>query len=188
MRVKIVFLGSFPKADIYSISIVGNDGALEINEFENFSELMKNDPASREADQLNEIETLINEITHYSGALESKFRGEGNNKIFSAIPSPHYRFWGSNGTSHFGLRLYCIRVSDEILILLNGCSKTHQNPIKCPNCHAPYYFAESFAESFFDALNVNKNILIDERYIINATDIEDEDVEDVILNVKYEKK
>lgn len=188
MRVSIVFLGSFPKVDLYSISIIGKDSLFETNEFDKFSELMKSDPESLDAGQFEEVEALINDITYFSGAVESKFRSEGNNKIFSAIPSPFYRFFGSDGISDFGLRLYCVRVSDEILILLNGCRKTHQNPTKCPNCNDLHLFAEKFAESFYDELNVNKNILIDERYILNAADIDNEDIEDVILNIRYEKK
>ncbi len=177
MKASIVFLGDYLKVDLYSISVIGEDGVLETNEFEKFSTLM-NKNGGRDLKQFKEIEILIKEITDYTGANEKNFRSEG---LFSAIPNNSYTFWDSDGIFHYGQRQYCIRVSNEILILLNGCSKTAQNPMDCPNCRAPFIFAKSVAIAFYDALNVNKTIYLEDRYIIDTNQSEDENIEDIIL-------
>lgn len=150
-------------ADLYSVEVINNDGTCDVNEFEKFRNSMILS-GGRDKRQLIEVEALIQEVVEITGATESMFRSEG---IFRAIPShpDKYRFWQSDGETHFGLRLYCVIVSEQVLILLNGCSKTHQKVKKCPNCKSPFEFAEKFSMAFFDALNVNHKIGLEGRDI-----------------------
>ena len=162
MKVDIVHLGDFEMATLYSVERINDDGSSESNEFEKFSEKMKAN-GGRDARQLNEIEELIREVTEDEGCHEGMFRREG---IFRAIPSHAHsnRFWDSDGITHFGLRLYCVRVTDDILILLNGCSKNTQSPIDVEgNCEEEFHFARKFAEAFFDCLNINDKITFEGR-------------------------
>ena len=149
-------------ATLYSVEIVNSDNTIDINEFEKFTDKMKTS-GGRDARQLQEIEELIREITEEEGCHEGMFRREG---IFRAIPSHAHsnRFWDSDGITHFGLRLYCVRVTDDILILLNGCSKNTQSPIDVEsNCEEEFHFAKKFSEAFFDGLRVNNKITYEGR-------------------------
>jgi hypothetical protein len=162
LKVEIVELANFDKVTLYSVERINDDGTVQLNEFEKFSEKMKTRDL-RDARQFQEIEGLITEISQSEGAHEGMFRREG---IFSAIPAhaDNNRFWDSDGETHFGLRLYCVRVTDEILILLNGCSKNTQSPIDVEsNCIDEFHFAKKFSEAFFDGLNVNNKITYEGR-------------------------
>ena len=164
--------------DLYSVERIDNNGLPETNEFEKFCVQLTSN-GGRDKRQLEEVEAIIQEIADIEGATDSMFRNEG---LFYALPSHpvKHRFWDSDGINHFGIRLYCVIASTEILILLNGCSKTNQNPKKCNNCKNVFEFSEKFAEVFFDALNVNSIISI------NGRDFDFEGKE-LILNLNYEE-
>lgn len=145
---------------LYTIEILNEDGSYQEDEFSKFWGKMTLD--SRDEKQLDETHTILNDILDNTGAKENMFRREG---IAEAIPNAKYRYMDSDGETHFGQRLYCIRVSDEVLILLNGCSKTSQNPLHCKNCSQPYEFAQEFAQSFYDSYRVKKDIEVNGREI-----------------------
>ena len=132
------------------------------------------DDGSRNGRQLTEIEAIIDDIVYETGALESRFRSEG---CFDAIPSHDEkdRFWDSDGKDHYGLRLYCKRVNNDILILFNGCSKTDHSPRKCLDCKDHYFLAEDFTNAFLTELNVRHTI------DINGQKLET-DEEEIIIN------
>ena len=180
MKVSIVFLEDYNKVALYSVEVINEDGTRQVNEYTKFYNRMKAQ-GGRDARQLMEIEELITEICEISGAIQSRFRREGN---FEAIPSHDEkdRFFDSNGTDHHGLRLYCIRVSDVFLILLNGCSKTQQNPNTCEDCQPIFSFSQKVADAFYEALRVTKTIEIDERDL-GLPDDSDEEEDDIILNL-----
>ena len=164
--------------DLYTIERIDKNGFYELNEFDKFCDKMTSN-GGRDIRQLEEVQAIIQEITDIEGALESMFRKEG---LFYALPShpDKHRFWDSDGINHFGIRLYCVIVTTNVLILLNGCSKTNQNPKKCENCKNHFIFSEKFAEAFFDALNVNHTISLNDRDF-------DFDGEELILNINYEE-
>ena len=91
---------------IFSIIFDGNN----LNEFDRFVEKFKND-ANLQSD-LNVVFSVIGKILQ-NGALERYFRYEGKaNDNVVAIPTFSTR-----------LRLYCLRMSDSILIIGNGGKK-----------------------------------------------------------------
>jgi hypothetical protein len=45
----------------------------------------------------------------------------------------------------FGVRLYCVRLRDDLLVLLNGDIKTTRNPRDCPNVRSHFKFALALA-------------------------------------------
>lgn len=73
--------------------------------------------------QTREIQKMIERIGDLYGAVEEKFDSEG---IFERLPNATYKFYDSDGETDYGLRLYCIRVNNEAVILLNGARKTTQ--------------------------------------------------------------
>ena len=80
------------------------------SEFEKFMQRFKDD-AERQED-LSVILNLINKMLTMSGFLERFFRYEGKmSDRVAAMPQP---------TDHTELRLYCLRLSDSVLIVGNG--------------------------------------------------------------------
>ncbi len=79
-------------------------------EFEKFMQRFKDD-AERQED-LSVILNLINKMLTMSGFLERLFRyvGKMSDRV-AAMPQP---------TDHTELRLYCLRLSDSVLIVGNG--------------------------------------------------------------------
>ncbi len=102
-------IGSVTQTDNVGIFSIIFDGS-NLNEFDSFVEKFKND-ADLQSD-LNVVFSVIGKILQ-NGALERYFRYEGkpaDNVV--AIPTFKTR-----------LRLYCLRMSDSILIIGNGGKK-----------------------------------------------------------------
>lgn len=113
-------------ADIYSIRI-GED---RDNEFRKFLILFKSETDKYLQDDFYRIAEAINEISE-KGALERFFRPEGKyaDRVY-AVPKEILR---RDKTKHGTLRLYCLRISDKLLIIGGGGEKTtdsyEQDPI-----------------------------------------------------------
>ena len=102
-------IGSVTQTDNVGIFSIIFDGS-NLNEFDNFVEKFKND-ADLQSD-LNVVFSVIGKILQ-NGALERYFRYEGKlSDNVVAIPTFKTR-----------LRLYCLRMSDSILIIGNGGKK-----------------------------------------------------------------
>jgi hypothetical protein len=108
--------------------------------------------------QFGEIERMLTNLGEKYGAEEDEFRNEGT---AVALPPNYYRFYDSDGSTDYGLRLYCIWVNEEIVILLNGDRKTVQNPRHCPNVSTYHEMANKIGDAFFDSLNIHNEIEID---------------------------
>ena len=105
-------------AEIFTIRIDGNDNG-ELQEF--IIAFKDNDDVDIQKD-FEQILKSLAEIVHH-GAKESFFRPEGKlNDRVCAIPLYAHRNNKRKGT----LRLYCIRVSDGLLIVGGGGLKTVQ--------------------------------------------------------------
>ena len=104
---------SYEKTQFYTIEEVGKG----VNETDEFFIRFKDDP-----DNQKDIETItywIQKIGKESGALERHFRLEA---AAGAIPITVSK-----------LRLYCYRISDELVILGNGGIKSSQTVHKSPD-------------------------------------------------------
>jgi hypothetical protein len=77
-----------------------------------------------------------------TGALENFFVPEGH---ASRLPEKNLHFRGSNGKDDYGLRLFCKRLNNDAVILLNGDRKTTYHAYDCPNCQAHYHFANDIS-------------------------------------------
>ena len=78
-----------------------------------------------------ELEILYNVIDEikYRGAKSYYFKSEEG---ANALPRVSQQIINAN-KKDYGLRLYCIRLTDNIVVLLNGNIKTKHNPEECPN-------------------------------------------------------
>lgn len=105
--------------DIYAIHFLED----ESNEFHKFLVLFRSTKDKYLADDYQRILETINKISE-QGALERHFRIEGKVKDRVAIPTEIIQ---RNKKKHGTLRVYCIRVSDELLILGGGGLKVTDN-------------------------------------------------------------
>ena len=104
-------------AEIYSIDI--NDE--ELSEFEKFVVLFKNEKDKYLESDFQSILTALDEVSK-RGALARYFRNEGayKDRVVALPVLIIRRNKKTNGT----LRLYCLRISDKLLIIGGGGLKT----------------------------------------------------------------
>lgn len=132
----------FSKVWFYTIRVEGKP----MSEFHDFQKRMQQ--YKKDKSQAAEINRFIKNIGEYYGAQDRYFKREGHAE---RLPPPTHRFVESDGETDFGLRLYCIRISDEIVILLNGDRKTAQRLKDCPNCKPHFDFANTISDLIFEA-------------------------------------
>lgn len=133
---------SYEKVAWYTVRLGGRD----ISEFKDFQERMSAN--KKDETELNEIRRYIRQIGKYFGADAKHFKHE---RAAERLPPP-YHYIETDDPDDFGLRLYCIRLCNEIVILLNGGRKTHPNPEKCPNCSAHFKVANRIAVKITEAI------------------------------------
>lgn len=103
--------------------------------------------------ELNEIRRYIMLIGSEYGAEKIHFKEE---RAAQRLPPP-YHYIETDSRDDYGLRLYCIRLTKEIVILLNGGRKTNHNPEKCQNCSSHFKMANRIAVKIDEAI-LKKNI------------------------------
>lgn len=118
-----------------------NDDDPEMQKFDN-----KHFPG-REA-ELGIIYNIIDQIK-LRKAKSFFFRNEGP---ADALPPIDQQMIDANENNDFGLRLYCIRLTDELVILLNGDIKTSLNPKDCPNVRIHFNRAQAIARKIDKAI------------------------------------
>lgn len=104
--------------------------------------------------QLQEIIRFIQQIGNEYGATENFFRHE---RLAEALPPKFHRFITTE-PNEYGLRLYCLRLSEQIVVLLNGDMKTHQNPEQCNNCRKHFRLANKISHQINQAISLDKTI------------------------------
>lgn len=57
---------------------------------------------------------------------------------------------------NYGLRLYCLRLSEKIVILFNGANKTYKKAIQCPNCQPFFEKANQMSKAIDEAIYIGK--------------------------------
>lgn len=163
MFVSIKRLGhlSFDKVYYYTVQVEG----ATYSEFQDFLHRMR--AMSDYGEQLGMILQFIKEIGEKYGARSGHFRHE---RKADALPPSYYIQPGK--PNKYGLRLYCIRLSDEVVILLNGDLKTDNDPEKCPNCRKHFRFANALASKIDEAI-INREIILTGKELL----MEDDDFE-----------
>lgn len=153
----------YEKVTYYTVSVEGRP----FSEFRDFQMRMSLQP--KDLVELNEIRRYIQQIGTFLGADERHFKHE---RAAERLPPPYY-YIESDDPNDFGLRLYCIRISTEFVILLNGGRKTNINPELCENCRQHFQFANRLAIAITNAI-IEKSIRLND----NDREIEiDEDFE-----------
>jgi hypothetical protein len=154
---------------VCSLFTVRWEGA-EWSETEKFMQKFRQDPRLRPA--LLELIAFLDIIANERGAHESFFRFEDQAQ---ALPPRGRRRFGELrfDFSNFELRLYCLRLSDTILVLFNGGeknSRTAQDGV----CSMQFREAKEFAKRILKAL-YDRDIKVsgDRRNLVDAMGHED---------------
>lgn len=133
---------NYAKVAYYTVEVEGRGRT----EFFDFQTRMKNVPEY--LSQLGSINQFIKEIGEKHGAHELHFKHERRSE---ALPPPYF-IQPEDGPSKYGLRLYCVRLSPSIVVLLNGDLKTHDYPDQCPNCARHFALANKISRKIDEAI------------------------------------
>jgi len=130
----------FEEVYYYSVRLEGKD----ISEYKDFQQRHTN---PKDRIELAELNRFIQQIGN-SGAHANHFRNEG---AAEGLPPP-YHFIETDDPNDYGLRLYCIRLSPSVVILLNGGRKTAQKAHECNNCKPHFMIAQRIAKKITEAI------------------------------------
>lgn len=152
---------NYEKVQYYTVVLEGK----EMSEFRDFQQRMSVNENDRV--ELNEIRRYIKQIGVEWGAHPKHFKHE---RAAERLPPP-YHYIETEDPDDYGLRLYCIRLCNEIVILLNGARKTHRDPEQCPACGPHFKMANRIARKINKAIEEkmirldadNREIVIDDH-------------------------
>lgn len=165
MYATIVELGrlDFNKVKYFSVKIEER----EHSEFMDFQLRMRNSHPT----QLGEMNALIQEIGEKYGANPEQFRDE---RKADALPPETFQYFGLDDLepdNQFGLRLYCLRLNESVVILFNGDLKTTQKVDDCKNCRRHFQLANRITSKIDEAIRY-KTIKPDYKDIVGIEDFE----------------
>lgn len=176
-KIRIVEYLILSKVNYYSLEF----------EDENVSEKERFDIKFRDSDHVESFMTLkywLAVIGERRGAKSNLFRKESQNhetkyKLASALPPDseilndekvnNGKYIGYETEFETELRLYCLRLSDSVVILYNGDVKTAQFVRDCSNCY-PYFKNINSLSSQLNAKKAQYELV--ERRIKHATSVE----------------
>jgi hypothetical protein len=127
------------------------------------------DPGNPNFNEFDTILRIIDAIGYCKrGAEDCLFRFEDAAHALPSNRGDAKRILGIEVIEDSGLRLYCIRLTNRIVILLNGGVKTHDQALACPNVKEHFRFAQAVAKSII-AMLIERSIIIDGKQLISNT-------------------
>lgn len=157
MIAEILKYKEFRKVTYYTVHIDGR----KKSEFGDFLERM-GVPAYKS--ELEKILRFITKIGDEYGAKPTRFRDE---RKAEALPPEYYHYIAANpNAKEYGLRLYCVRLSEQIVVLLNGDMKTDFDPEKCTNCRPHFKLANTISQKINEAIYPDKSLKLIGKQII----------------------
>ncbi|MBC3789405.1 hypothetical protein [Spirosoma utsteinense] len=151
----------FERVAYYTLQVEGKEQS-ETDSF--FTRFEQEEPL---APDLNLLVAWIQEIGQRRGARARYFRFEN---AASALPPPA-RIMAELGNDYCQFRLYCIRLSDEVVILANGGRKVSQTVQKSPELMTHFRFANKIALQLTE-LTQSGDLLLDGKQIVDMDRIE----------------
>ncbi len=134
----------YPRVKFYSVTFED-----DVSEIDKFFEKMERSAA--ESDSSRFI-ALLEEIGNHRGAKERYFRKEN---AFGALPPKNKEIRELKLGSFEPIdnwRLYCLRLSDNIVILFNGGIKTTDKALDCPTVSPFFRQAEKLTKLIDEAI------------------------------------
>lgn len=133
----------FDKVTFYSVQLENRT----VTEFKDFTDR----GVQINKEQVAEILRFIQNIGQKYGAAPEHFKKEDNAE---RLPPPYYHI-STEAPNDYGLRLYCIRLTTKIVILLNGDRKTTQKIQDCKNCKKHFMIAKRISKCIDNAIRDN---------------------------------
>ena len=151
----------FEQVAYYTFSVEGRDQS-EADAF--FARFEKDEKVVTD---LNLLVAWIQEIGQRRGAQPRYFRFEND---ASALPPPA-RIMAELGDGYCQLRLYCVRLTDQVVILANGGRKTGRTVQDSPDLMVKFRFANKMANQLMELI-AQGEIIIQGKQITNLEAIE----------------
>ena len=152
----------------YTIRLVGDDSKDVLSETDKFYATHDKEDHSH-FDEFDAIVRVIDAMgNYYRGAEPCFFRFENAADALPPNRKEAGRVFEIEIVRDSELRLYCIRLSNEIVVLLNGGVKTNDDPRKCSNVARHFSFAQLIAKAI-DEFILEGAIKLDGKSIINNT-------------------
>lgn len=133
----------FKKVTYYTVQIEDH----ELTETDKFLEAMEKEKEYQE--EFSNLIDWLSEIGDKRGARDHLFRHEG-----IAVALPPDRKYQSDELEVKEIRLYCHRVTPEVVILFNGGIKTARYPQDCPNVNTHFRQANHYIRQL-DKIGIN---------------------------------
>ncbi len=152
---------TFQKVNYYTFWVEDRDQS-EADAF--FSRFEDNQPLAQD---LNLLVAWMGEIGESRGAKARYFRFEND---ANALPPPT-RIMAELGDNYCNLRLYCVRLSEQVVILANGGLKTGRTVQDSPDLLAKFRFANKMAHQLLELIRTGELQLIGKE-IVNVQQIE----------------
>jgi hypothetical protein len=123
------------------------------------------------SNELDKLIAFIENLGENLGADQDFFRHE---RLAQALPPERrsmrrYNLLEFLETERYDFRLYCLRLSNSVVILFNGGLKTNNNPENCPNVAPHFRNAQIFCKRIEEKLKdrnfviVLKNLVSDDE-------------------------
>lgn len=159
----------YPYVTFYTIRLEKDNRKDELSETDKFYEI-HDDPNHSHFNEFDVIAKIIDGIGGLKKGAESRlFRFED---AAHALP-PKVKDAGQvldiEVIVDSELRLYCIRLTNEAVILLNGAVKTKEAALDCPNVKSHFRLAQSVAKAI-DKLLGDHDIRVENGVIINSSE------------------
>jgi hypothetical protein len=158
---------TFPKVTFYTVRFERDSEMDEMSETDKFFHKFENNPKyTRELDTMS---MFLKKIGEKFGAHKDLFRHE---RSADALPPKikmmaRFEFFDFFETDDIKRRLYCLRLSDSVVILFNGGFKTNDDPEKCDNVRPHFKDAQIFAKRINEKLNYKDFLLSKGRLTSN---------------------
>jgi len=158
----------YPFVTYYTIRLEMNAQKEKMTETDKFYQIY----GDKKHSHFNEFDTIVSIIdgigNHEKGAEPCLFRFEDAAHALPSKGKEADRVLEIEVVNDSELRLYCVRLSNEVVILLSGGIKTENQALKCPNVKKHFRFAQVVANRI-DELIRNRDIIIAGKEIVNNT-------------------
>ena len=150
----------------YTIRLIENDVKAELSETEKFYETYDNEDHPNFS-EFDIIARVIDAMGYSENGAEAHFfRFEDAAGALPPGKKATERLLETKIATDSQLRLYTIRLRNEVVVLLNGAVKTEIEALNCPNVRVHFKFAQAIAKAI-DELIFDKSIVIEGKKIIN---------------------
>lgn len=156
MKVEFYCIDELTTERVAFYSVLLGENEEKPNEYREFEARMNINDANRF--DLAELKQFIINKIGVDGAIDKHFKYEGTwaERIKQPTPDEFFENIDVNDPKDYGLRLYCLRLSREVVVLFNGDRKWYSNPTKCPSCSVYFKRANVIAKAIKEAINLKE--------------------------------